>query len=83
VDARSDIFSLGCVLYEMLAGRRAFACPTMSETLAAIVSAPAPELSASGTDAPPDLGRVVARCLENSRESVSSPRMIWRSLSGR
>ena len=63
-DARSGVFSLGCVLFEMVTGRRAFARPTATETLAAILSTPAPDVSAGGTDAPPDLGRIVARCLE-------------------
>ena len=64
VDGRADVFAFGCVLYEMATGRRAFARATATETLAAILSAPVPDLSASGSDAPLEFGRIVARCLE-------------------
>jgi eukaryotic-like serine/threonine-protein kinase len=68
VDARSDIFALGAILYEMLCGRLAFPGPSVAETMAAILSRDVPTLAASGTDAPPLLQRVVTRCLEKRRE---------------
>jgi serine/threonine-protein kinase len=58
VDARSDIFSFGLVLYEMLSGRRAFARDSPIETMAAIVRDEPPPLDASS-----NLTAVVARCL--------------------
>jgi len=67
-DGRSDIFSLGCVLYQMLAGRRPFQGTTAAETMAAILKdAPLP-LSASGVSLPAELERLVLHCLEKDRE---------------
>ena len=66
-DARSDIFSFGCVLYEMLSGRRAFGGESRGQTLAAILRDQPPEISRSGIELPTGLDRVVARCLEKSR----------------
>jgi Tol biopolymer transport system component len=63
-DHRSDIFSLGSVLYEMFAGRRAFDEETTAETMTAILREEPPELCTAGSEIPPALGRVVRRCLE-------------------
>jgi eukaryotic-like serine/threonine-protein kinase len=65
-DARSDLFSLGCVLYEMLTGRRAFRQTTAAETLAAILRDHPAELTESGRTIPPGVNGVVKRCLEKS-----------------
>jgi hypothetical protein len=64
VDHRSDIFSLGAILYEMFAGRRAFQRASAVETLTAILKEEPPELSGSGRPTPPGLDRVVRHCLE-------------------
>ena len=64
LDAPSDIFSFGCVLYEMVTGRRAFARQTIAETIAAIMTDDPPALAASGKEVPLELERIVGRCLE-------------------
>ena len=51
-DARSDIFSLGCVLYEMVAGRRAFSRETSAQTMAAILEAQPADIATTGKQVP-------------------------------
>jgi eukaryotic-like serine/threonine-protein kinase len=68
VDARSDIFSFGCLLFEMLSGRRAFEGNSNGETLASILRDHPPEIAAFGVALPTPLQRVVSRCLEKNRE---------------
>ncbi len=63
-DARSDIFSFGCVLYEMLAGRSPFLKATGAETASAILTEDPRPLSGSGRAVPPALQEIVHRCLE-------------------
>jgi len=75
VDHRSDIFSLGAILYEMLSGQRAFARESSVETLNAILKEDPPELAASGRALPPTLDRIVRHCLEkNPDERFASAR---------
>jgi TolB-like protein/tRNA A-37 threonylcarbamoyl transferase component Bud32/Flp pilus assembly protein TadD len=66
VDHRSDIFSFGVILYEMLSGRRAFQGATPIDTLTAILSEDPAELSESGRSVPPALDHAVKHCLEKS-----------------
>jgi Tol biopolymer transport system component len=65
-DHRSDIFSFGAILYEMLAGRRAFAGATHVDTMSAILNADVPELTDATGAIPPILDRLVRRCLEKT-----------------
>ena len=68
VDARSDIFSVGVILYEMLTGTRAFAKATPADTLSAILNEDPPSLSQSVSNLPPGLQRIVIRCLAKNPE---------------
>jgi serine/threonine-protein kinase len=64
VDPRSDLFSLGTILFEMVEGTRPFARDTAAELIAAILRDPAPPLRS----APPGLANIVHRCLEKEPE---------------
>ena len=66
VDSRTEIFSLGCVLYEMVAGKRAFGDKTRSDTANAILNKEPPPLRQAGVNIPPDLERVIRHCLEKN-----------------
>lgn len=69
VDARSDIFSLGTVLYEMASGRKAFARETTISTITAILrDEPAPLSSDNVAKVPRELERIITRCLRKERD---------------
>jgi len=68
VDGRSDIFSFGCVLYEMVAGQKAFARKTAAESISAILNEDPVELAGSGKQVPPDFDRIIAHCVEKKPE---------------
>ena len=63
-DHRADIFAFGAMLYELLAGRRAFAGATVADTVSAILDKDPPALSLADRHIPPGLARIVDRCLE-------------------
>ena len=63
VDRRTDLWALGCLIYEMLSGKRAFDGPTITDVLAAVVTRD-PDWSTLPADTPTPLRRLLRRCLE-------------------
>ncbi len=76
-DRRSDIFSFGTILYEMLAGQRAFRGDTAADTITAILTKEPPDLSTTNKEIHPGLDRIVRHCLEkNPEERFESARDV-------
>ncbi|HYX21745.1 MAG TPA: protein kinase, partial [Thermoanaerobaculia bacterium] len=67
-DQRSDLFSFGAILYEMLSGQRAFHRDSAAETMSAILREEPPDLSATNKSVQPGLERIVRHCLEKNPE---------------
>ena len=68
VDQRSDIFSFGAVLYEMITGNRAFHAASSVETMNAILNEEPPEILPERQDVPPAVERILRHCLEKEPE---------------
>lgn len=90
VDARTDIFSFGVVLYEMVCGRRPFAGESRAALMAAIVTADPPTLSSLQPRTPASLERLIGRCLakdpddrwQTARDLAAELRWIGEARSG-
>lgn len=68
VDSRTDVWSLGVVIFEMIAGRTPFAGETVSDIIASILKTEAPHVSRFVPECPPELDRIVAKALKKDRE---------------
>ena len=69
VDCRSDVFSFGSMLYQMLTGRRPFSGESHVSIRKAVLTSTPPAIRPARPEIPPDLERVVFRCLEKEREA--------------
>lgn len=68
VDARADLFALGCILYELITGRRAFTGATPADVAASVLAREPAPLAALGADVPAALDGLVFRCLRKAPE---------------
>jgi len=68
IDYRTDIWALGVVLFELLAGKPPFGGKSSANIMTAVIRDPAPKLRTLRPDTPADLERVIAKCLEKERE---------------
>jgi TolB-like protein len=66
LDARSDAFSFGTVLYEMVTGRQAYAGASAAEQMAAVLSTDPAPVARYAPDTPPELHRIISKCLERT-----------------
>jgi serine/threonine protein kinase/Tol biopolymer transport system component len=74
VDSRTDIFAFGCVMYEMLTGRRAFSGDSAAAILTAILRDEPPPISQFAPGVPPELERIVRRCVRKD------PKKRWQQM---
>ena len=67
LDERTDIFSFGCVLYEMITGQRPFSGNTTPDLISSILNETPPSLSDRNKNVPPELDRLIQHCLNKNR----------------
>ena len=82
VDERSDIFSLGAILYEMVTGKRAFAGETEADTMMAVLKEDPPQTALAEQGVPPAFQQIIFHCLEKEpQERFQSVRDLAFALS--
>jgi len=81
VDARADIFALGCILYEMVAGRKVFPSSDPNKLFQARIDHVVPSVSSLGLPLPPKLASIIDKCLDrNPKNRPPNSRVILRQL---